>query len=115
MASTSIPHPLSHLNRAETELARDVLLKYHVDELIEFRQIGLREPPKAELLAFLDLEHRGEVSSTTSRPARLANCQYDVIGKDRVPRYNESVIDLNTQERVKHEVISQDISPCLTM
>jgi hypothetical protein len=32
-----------------------------------------------------------------------------------VPRYNESVVDLNTGERIKHEIVSQDISPSLTV
>jgi primary-amine oxidase len=110
-----VPHPLQHLSKDETCLARDILVQCHPDVIIEFREIGLQEPPKAELCVFLDLEHKGAVSSTTPRPPRLAKCHYDTIGSDKVPQYHESVIDLGQQSRIEHQVVSQDISPSLTM
>ncbi|KIW08673.1 uncharacterized protein PV09_00624 [Verruconis gallopava] len=111
----SIPHPLQHLSKEETCLARDILKQSHSGEIIEFREISLLEPPKAELTVFLDLEHKGLLSASSPRPQRLAKCHYDTIGSDKIPRYNESIVDLGQKARIKHEVIPQDISPALTI
>jgi primary-amine oxidase len=112
---TIIPHPFQQLSKDETCLARDIIKQCHPHEVIEFRVISLQEPPKAELLVFLDIEHREAVSSTSPRPTRLAKCLYDTIGSDKVPRYNESVVDLGQQSRIQHDIIPQDISPSLTV
>lgn len=110
-----IPHPLQHLTFEETKAARDIIIKCHANEIIEFREIGVQEPSKAELLKFLELEHQGQLKEDSPRPSRLARCHYDTIGSDRTPRYNESLVDLNLLKRVGHEIIPEDISPALTM
>ncbi len=89
-----VPHPLQNLSRDEICLARDIVIGFHPDTILEFREISLKEPPKAELLLFLDEEHCGKVASNTLRPPRLAKCHYDTICSDRIPRYNEAVVDL---------------------
>lgn len=111
---TTLPHPLQHLSQEETCVARDLIAASHPGTVIEFREIGLHEPPKAELLLFLGVEHRGVLSETTPRPARQAMVRYDTIGSDRLPRYNEAVVDVRNKEIVQHELMSQDISPGLT-
>lgn len=108
-------HPLTSLTSAETEEARKIVLASHPDELIDFREIFLQEPAKAELTKFLDLEHSGRLSPTSPRPARLAKCQYDVIGSDKIPSYHESIVDVVKHKRVKHEIIGKQHQAALTL
>ncbi|KAI1848680.1 hypothetical protein JX266_005539 [Neoarthrinium moseri] len=109
------PHPLQQLSIDETNVARDVTLSLHEGVVIEFREIFLQEPPKKDLVKFLDQEHSGQVSDGTPRPARLAKVQYDVIGGSKVPEFHESVINITQRNRVAHEVVSSDYHAALTM
>lgn len=109
------PHPLSILSVNEINLARDVILSLHSGTVVDFREIFLREPDKAVLAPFLDTENAGSLAATTTSPPRLAKCQYDVIGSDKIPEYHESVIDLNSRERVQHEVVGKEFQACLTV
>lgn len=108
-------HPLTILSIDETNLARDVVKSLHPGVVIDFREIFLQEPPKAQLVEFLAIEHAGRLSPTTPKPARLALCQYDVIGSDRVPQFHESVIDVITQSRVEHTVVGKEHHASLTL
>lgn len=96
------PHPLQHLSVTETNRAKDIVLAQHPGAVLVFRNIFLQEPPKADLIAFLDLEHSGQLTESTKRPKRLALCQYDVI-QDKIPVYQESTVDL-----ISHEIILQE-------
>lgn len=109
------PHPLNILSLAETQKARQLVLDHHPDVVVDFREIFLQEPPKAELTAFLDLEHSGQLISSSSQPARLAKCQYDVIGSDKIPEYHESIVNVETGKRTKHEVIGKQHHAALTL
>ncbi|KAK7548665.1 putative copper amine oxidase [Phyllosticta paracitricarpa] len=109
------PHPLQILSLEETQRARDIVLALHPGTAIDFREIFLQEPSKAELKKFLDIEHSGYLSPTSPRPPRLAKCMYDVIGSDRVPQYQESIIDVERGQRVAHEVIGKDFQATLTL
>ncbi|KAF4548504.1 Copper amine oxidase-like protein 1 [Elsinoe fawcettii] len=109
------PHPLSILSESETLSAKDILVSLYPQKVLSFREIFLQEPPKEELVAFLAAEHTGKDLSQLTRPARLAKCQYDVIGSDKIPVYEESVIDIEKKERVKHEVIGKEFHPSLTL
>ncbi|KAJ5481212.1 hypothetical protein N7475_000024 [Penicillium sp. IBT 31633x] len=111
----SQPHPLSILSIEETNLARDVIKAAHSNVVIDFREIFLQEPPKAQLLEFLAVEHASRLSPTTARPPRLALCQYDVIGADRIPQFHESVVDVVSQSRVKHTVVGKQHHASLTL
>lgn len=108
-------HPLAQLSELETTIARDVILNSHPDKAIFFREIYLQEPAKAELVPYLELEHSGKLTSTSPRPQRLAKCQYDVVGGDRVPEYHESVVDVERKERVDHVVIGKEHQASLTL
>lgn len=108
-------HPLSILSIDETNLAREIVLAHHDKEVIDFREIFLQEPTKAELVKYLQLEHSGRLSPTSGRPARLAKCQYDVIGSDRIPSYHECVVDIGSKKRIKHEVIGKEHQAALTL
>jgi primary-amine oxidase len=109
------PHPLSQLSHAETNLARDILLECHPSVVIDFRETFLQEPPKAEVVKFLDHEHSDSLKLDTPRPARLAKIQYDVIGGSKIPEFHESIIDLDKRARVGHEVISIEHHASLTL
>ncbi|OCK78759.1 copper amine oxidase-like protein [Lepidopterella palustris CBS 459.81] len=109
------PHPFSTLSVEETRRARDVVLAAHPSAVVDFREIFLQEPAKEEVKRFLDLEHSARLSPTSPRPPRLAKCQYDVIGSDRTPEYHESVIDVDSKRRVKHEVIGKEFQAGLTL
>jgi primary-amine oxidase len=109
------PHPLAILSEAETNLARDVVIAEHPNTVIDFREIYLSEPPKDQLREFLALEHAGRLSPTTPRPPRLATCQYDVIGADRIPSFHESVVDVVARKRVKHNIVGKQHHAALTL
>lgn len=108
-------HPLQILSASETGRARDIVLAQHPGEVIDFREVYLQEPAKADLIKFLDLEHSGRLTPTSPRPPRLAKCQYDVIGADKIPYYHEAVVDVENGRRVKHEIIGKEHHASLTL
>jgi primary-amine oxidase len=109
------PHPLSDLSTEESNLARDAVLRLHPGTVIDFRTIYLQEPNKEDVLRFLEVEHAGKVTTTTPRPARLAQVKYDVIGGSEPTQYHESSINLVTAERIKHTIVGQEHQANLSM
>ncbi|KAI9871407.1 MAG: hypothetical protein M1830_002949, partial [Pleopsidium flavum] len=109
------PHPLDQLTVNETKVARETVLNARGNSIIEFRAIALEEPPKAEVLAFLDAEHSGSLSSKTERPTRLARVQYDVVHADKSHEYTESVVDIEARWETLHRVVDKMHQPSLTM
>lgn len=108
--TTTIPHPLSALSADEVRRARDVILQLHpAAALVDFRVIYLLEPPKADVVRFLDAEHAGTLTPATPRPPRLAQLKYDVIGGADAAaaptQYHESVVDLVAGTRISNELI----------
>lgn len=94
------PHPLSALSIEESAIARDVVRSLNPGSVIVFRQIFLYEPPKAQVSAFLELEHAGKVTDATPRPPRLAQVWFDVAERDAPAKFAESVVDLKTKKVV---------------
>ena len=111
------PHPFKILSVEETRIARDTVLSLHNDTVVDFREIYLQEPEKELMKQYLELEHAAEPgqSQTAIRPPRLAKCQYDAIGLDKVPEYNESIIDIEQKKRVRHEVVGKEKHASLTL
>lgn len=107
-------HPLQSISATEIQRARDVVLAYHNKDVISFREIFIQEPRKAELSRFLDAEHSG-LAPTSAIPSRLAKCQYDVIGGDKVPYYHEATVDIKAGTVLEHEVIGKGLQPALTL
>lgn len=107
------PHPLSCLSPDEFNIARDVVVASHPDTIIYFREIYLSEPPKAQLREFLALEHAGRLSPTTLRPSRLAQCQYDVVCREKTSEYHESIVDIRLRRRVKHQIVDKKFHAAL--
>lgn len=104
------PHPFKNLSAEETRVARDTVLSLHKDVLVNFREIFLQEPEKELMKAFLEAEHAAQPgqSPSSKRPPRMAKVMYDIIGNDRIPEYNESVIDVEQKKRVRHEVVGKE-------
>lgn len=103
-------HPFKILSVEEVRIARDVVLSLHRDVVVDFREIYLQEPEKELMKQFLKAERTAKPGQAPDsvRPPRLAKCQYDVVGSDKIPEYNESVIDVELKKRVKHEVIGKE-------
>lgn len=73
------------------------------------------EPPKAEMLKFLELEHSGRVTSSSPRPARQAQVCYDVRRAKAAPEYTEAVVDLSSGSLVSTTVVPLPSQPALTL
>ncbi|PVH72875.1 hypothetical protein DL98DRAFT_520269 [Cadophora sp. DSE1049] len=113
--SKTLPHPLIPLSIEESHRARDIVLGSHKSSIIDFRAISLEEPPKAELQPFLDLENAGELQLSTPRPARLARANYDVIGRDKIAKYCESLIDVQKGTIISQTVVEKPAHAALTL
>jgi primary-amine oxidase len=109
------PHPLDSLDVNEINIARQVILDDYSSVVIDFREIFLQEPAKAELQKFLHLEHTGYLSPGTKRPARLATCQYDVVGTSKIPEFHEATVDISNETIVDREVVDVQHHASLTL
>lgn len=110
------PHPLKPLSIEETLTARNVIRNAYPEKVkIFFRSIYAQEPPKDELVTFLELEHSGRLTDSTPRPARLAKCQYDVIDSEKVPVFHDDVVNVETKEIVHSEEVGGEFHAALTM
>jgi primary-amine oxidase len=111
----SLPHPLDQLSVAESDAARQVILDARgAGVTLNFRSIALEEPPKSQLVEFLELEHAGRVTSQTPRPARLAKVSYDTVRGDRKHEYTESLVDISSREEISQRVIDKIHQAALT-
>ncbi len=108
-------HPLIPLSIEESHRVRDIVLGSHKSSIIDFRTISLEEPPKAELQPFLELENSGKLEASTPRPARLARANYDVIGRDKIAKYCESLIDVRSGRVVDQTVVEKPAHAALTL
>jgi primary-amine oxidase len=114
-SSTLIHHPLEQLSVAESELARETILKARGGNVaIHYRSIFLEEPPKKELCHFLEAEHSGRITSQTPRPARLAKVQYDVVRGDKNHEYTESWVNVISGKEVRQRIVDKVHQPSLT-
>jgi Cu2+-containing amine oxidase len=105
--TSTVPHPLDQLDIDETEQARKIVLKSVGQSILEFRSIYLEEPPKEQLLPFLESERKGG-QPTVSCPPRIATIHYDIVHSDKSHEYVESSVDLQKQEVLSRQV--KDIS-----
>jgi primary-amine oxidase len=114
--TTPIPHPLDQLSVAETDKARKHVIEARgSDTVLQFRSIYLEEPPKKELVPFLEAEHAGKITAQTPRPARVAKVLYDVVAKDKTHEYIESDIDLGTGKESIKRVVDKVHQSAMTM
>lgn len=107
--SLSAPaHPLDPLSLAEAGLARKIILDVRgLGVVVKFRSIFMHEPPKRDLVPFLELEHSKGISADTPRPAREAYVQYDVVSSDRTVQFTESIVDLASGKETMYRPIGK--------
>ncbi|KAF2654258.1 copper amine oxidase-like protein [Lophiostoma macrostomum CBS 122681] len=112
-----VPHPFKTLSVEEVRVARDIVLSAHSSKevVVDFREIFLNEPSKILMKRYLEAEHAAMPGRSPVTPPRLAKCQYDVIGSDKVPEYHESIVDITLKKRVKHEIIGKEHQASLTL
>lgn len=110
------PHPLSNLSLHETNHARSIILANEdANAIVHFRSIFTQEPVKNELIRFLQLERSGSKELDEARPARLAQCHYDVVAEDKKNGSYESIVDLASGKITKRELIHENHLAMLTM
>lgn len=98
--AVGIKHPLDQLSEDEIRTASAVVRQARNTPLLVFRNVFNLEPPKADLIPYLDVERAGTLCGDTPRPPRRARAQYDVIEHDGTRYYMESTVDLATGEEV---------------
>lgn len=104
-ATTPTPHPLAELSQPEFLAARDAIVKIHgTSESLFFRALYLHEPPKAELLPFLEAEHAGRLTEATPRPTRAASVEYDVLTAD-AQVFHRAIVEVASGNVLSNEAI----------
>ena len=109
------PHPLDPLSLEEISVARQVILDQNAGNMVDFREIYLREPPKEMMKDFLELEHSGKIQADYHPPPRLAKVQYDVVGPNKKFEFHESTINVQEKTQTTHEIIDDSHHASLTM
>ncbi|OCT45081.1 Copper amine oxidase 1 [Cladophialophora carrionii] len=97
----SIPHPLDPLAPQEISETAKHVREAFPDSEAYFRVITLAEPPKEEMMAFLDAEHEGQPAG--KRPARLATVQVFFGAKRDSEHFYELKVDVDSGEIVHKE------------
>ncbi|KAJ9130973.1 Amine oxidase [Pleurostoma richardsiae] len=87
------PHPFDPLTPEEITLAAAIVRPLFSDPNPIFRVITLQEPPKKEMIPFLEHEHRGEVPGSV--PARCARVQLLVRSEGGVSQFFEIRVNLS--------------------
>ncbi|CAG9996034.1 unnamed protein product [Clonostachys byssicola] len=108
------PHPLSQLFEAEFQRARDIIVGIHrPDTSLFFRSIYAKEPDKASLVPFLEVEHAATLTEDTERPPRLAHVEYDIV---RLTEHEHirSVVNLETEQVVSSDSAENLSKPSFT-
>jgi primary-amine oxidase len=114
-STMAFPHPLDQLSVAESEIARQVVLEARGRGVaLNFRSIALEEPPKDELVKYLELEHDGKVTLQTPRPVRMAKVSYDIVRGNRSHEYTESFIDVQSATELSRRVVGEAHQAALT-
>lgn len=91
--SSPAPHPFDPLTNAEIEKAVQTVRMHHAK--LNFNAVTLREPPKKEMLQWL------EKPPQTPRPARVA----DVIAIAPGGKVCEGLVDLENETIIKWEAL----------
>jgi primary-amine oxidase len=72
-------------------------------QCLNFRVITLKEPPKQDMIAFLERERLGQ--SHVSRPARIAFVQVIVCADSGTNELTELLVDINRGAVVQREIL----------
>lgn len=106
------PHPFDALSIEETNKARDLVRGLHSEHNVYFREVYLDEPKKQLMRKYLDAERAGQTLPTVPRQAL---CQYDVLDGKGGVQSQESIVDINTGDRVEHIIVPEEHHASLSM
>ncbi|KAJ5672169.1 hypothetical protein N7507_001296 [Penicillium longicatenatum] len=98
---TSIPHPFDPLTPVEITQAATIVRDEFAGDLPNFRVITLQEPPKKEMLQFLEREHQSQ--SQMSRPTRNARVQVIIQTQAGSNEMVELIVNLDEGVVLKKE------------
>ncbi|ROT35252.1 copper amine oxidase [Sodiomyces alkalinus F11] len=93
------PHPFDPLRPEEISLAAEIVKTWTGDDVV-FRAITLAEPPKKDMVSFLDIERAGPGAQSPAPPPRQARVQ---LFHGRV--LHEAVVDLDRRVIVAKEAL----------
>ncbi|KAJ5780105.1 hypothetical protein N7457_005265 [Penicillium paradoxum] len=99
----SATHPFDPLSPSEITKAAEVVRELLQGKCLNFRVITLKEPPKREMIAFLDTEHLGQPQ--LSRPVRIAYVQVIVCGDSGPNELTELLVDLDRGVVTQREIL----------
>ncbi|GKZ78649.1 hypothetical protein AnigIFM56816_002420 [Aspergillus niger] len=97
----SVPHPFDPLTPREIAKAAAIVRHAFPGQTPNFRVITLKEPPKADMVPFLEQVHNGE--SALKRPARVARVQVVLPGDSSANQFIELLVDLEDSTILKKE------------
>lgn len=91
-------HPLDSLKPEEIRTAVAILKKKYGAINLRFKTASIREPPKSELVPYLDAERAGK--TTPPRPARIVSISYHT---QDIQAFTEAHIDVGQKKIVSIE------------
>ncbi|KAJ5997985.1 hypothetical protein N7522_009645 [Penicillium canescens] len=94
-------HPFDPLSPREIAKAAEIVRGAFDGHHLNFRVITLQEPPKQQMVAFLEKERLREAQ--TSRPPRAARVQVTVPSTSRSYELVELLVDLDSTKLIKQE------------
>ncbi|OJJ75758.1 hypothetical protein ASPBRDRAFT_115942 [Aspergillus brasiliensis CBS 101740] len=97
----SARHPFDPLTPREITKAATIVRHEFASQKPNFRVITLREPPKADMVPFLEQVHKGE--SAPIRPARVARVQIVLPGGSSANQFIELLVDLDSSAILRKE------------
>ncbi|KAF2647988.1 hypothetical protein K491DRAFT_643257 [Lophiostoma macrostomum CBS 122681] len=97
------PHPFDPLTPTEISTAATVVRSRYSDQDVNFRVITLKEPPKNEMITFLDQEHRKLPAPWT--PIRCARVEIMIRVAPCENELHELHVDLTNNSIVRHQVL----------
>ncbi|KKY29962.1 putative copper amine oxidase [Diaporthe ampelina] len=102
MISPVFTHPLDPATAEEIQLATDLVKQLFKDVPLHFKAAGLDEPPKKELSAYLEAEHKGQ--TLPDLPRRMFVMWYI----KHTPRLFEAVVDVTNSRIEMHKELPRD-------
>lgn len=98
----SVEHPLDPATAGEIRCATDLIKVLFHDIPLHFKAAGLDEPPKKDLLTYLEAEHKGQPLPIL--PRRIFVIWYI----KRTPRLFEAIVDVTNKQVDQYKELPRD-------
>ncbi|KAK7182341.1 hypothetical protein DPSP01_002357 [Paraphaeosphaeria sporulosa] len=99
----TVLHPFDPLTPAEISKAAEIVRSRYMGQDVNFRVITLKEPPKNEMIAFLDEEHRKR--PTNRVPIRCARVEITLKTAAGGNELHEFHVNLTDSSILKHQAL----------